>query len=130
MVVEPLFLNNNEYALSLLEEVGRSKVQNAKHAAIVQNAPIYYQCCVDQAPSRHHVHGPEEQAREDVVQELHSPKFPLLVENQMRPGSPSWLTMDVMGKTTQTDKGERNETHRTYVSTTARASNVMQALQQ
>ena len=46
MVVEPLLLNNNEYALSLLEEVGRSNVRNAKHAAIVQNAAIYYQCLV------------------------------------------------------------------------------------
>ena len=46
MVVEPLLLNNNEYAISLLEEVGRSNVRNAKHAAIVQNAAIYYQCLV------------------------------------------------------------------------------------
>ena len=43
MVVEPLLLNHNEYALSLLEELGRSNVRNAKHVAIIQNAAIYYQ---------------------------------------------------------------------------------------
>ena len=31
MVVEPLLLNHNEYALSLLEELGSSNVRNAKH---------------------------------------------------------------------------------------------------
>ena len=46
MVVEPLLLNLNEYALSLLEELGRSNVRNAKHVAIIQNAAIYYQCLV------------------------------------------------------------------------------------
>ena len=30
MVVEPLLLNHNEFALSLLEELGRSNVRNAK----------------------------------------------------------------------------------------------------
>ena len=46
MVVEPLILNHNEYALSLLEELGRSNVRNAKHVAIIPNAAIYYQCLV------------------------------------------------------------------------------------
>ena len=87
MVVEPLILNNDEYALSLLEEVGRSNVRNAKHAAIVSKCGHLLPVPVDQAPSRHDVHGTEEQAREDLVQELHSPQFSLLVENQMRPGS-------------------------------------------
>ena len=46
MVVEPLLLNHNEYALSLLEELGRSNVRNAEHVAIIQNAVIYYRCLV------------------------------------------------------------------------------------
>ena len=46
MVVEPLLLNHNEYALSLLEELGRSNVRKAKHVAIIPNAAIYYQCLV------------------------------------------------------------------------------------
>ena len=40
MVVEPLLLNHNEYALSLLEELGSSNVRNAKHVAIIQNVAI------------------------------------------------------------------------------------------
>ena len=46
MVVEPLLLNHNEYALSLLEELGISNVRNSKHVAIIPNAVIYYQCLV------------------------------------------------------------------------------------
>ena len=46
MVVEPLLLNHNEYALSLLEELGSLNVRNAKQVAIIQNAAIYYQCLV------------------------------------------------------------------------------------
>ena len=46
IVVEPLLLNHNEYALSLLEEHRGSNVRNAKHVAIIQNAAIYYQCLV------------------------------------------------------------------------------------
>ena len=51
MVVEPLLLNHNEYALSLLKELGSSSllkelgssnIRNAKHVAIIQNAAIYY----------------------------------------------------------------------------------------
>ena len=44
MVVGPLLLNHNEYTLSLLEELGRSNIRNAKHVAINQIAAIYYQC--------------------------------------------------------------------------------------
>ena len=46
MIVESVFLNHNEYALSLLEELGSSNVRNAKHVAIIPNAAIYYQCLV------------------------------------------------------------------------------------
>ena len=34
--------NHNEYALSLLKELGSSNIRNAKHVAIIQNAAIYY----------------------------------------------------------------------------------------
>ena len=46
MVVGMLLLHHNEYGLSLLKELGRSNVGNAKHVAIIQNAAIYYQCLV------------------------------------------------------------------------------------
>ena len=52
MVVEPLLLNHNKYALSLLEELGRSNVPNAKHVAIIQSGHLL-PVPGDQAPTRH-----------------------------------------------------------------------------
>ena len=130
MVVEPLLLNNNEYALSPLEEVGRSNVRKAEHAAIVQNAAIYYQCLVTKRQAGTMSTAQRNKHARTSYKSFTAPSVLCWWKTKCGLDPPSWLTMDVMGMTTQTDKGERNETHRTYVSTTARALNVMQALQQ
>ena len=108
MVVEALLLPQNDHADAMLEHLGNSSAPSAKHLTIIQNAAIYYQCLVTKhqagtmSTAKKHLHVRTNYKNFTV------PSFFCWWKTVCNLDPPSWLTLDIMGMTTQTDKGERH----------------------
>lgn len=106
MVVEPLNLSRNEHSDELTRWLSEQKY-SPKALAIIQNAAIYYQCVATKRIAGQLSTKQRDDHAKKNYKGFTVPSFLCWWKTKCDTPPPSWLTLELMGRTTGGDTGER-----------------------
>ena len=105
MVVEPLNLPRNEHLDNMLEMLSRKKY-NPKLLSLIQNMALFYQALVTKRVSGSMSSKQRDEHARNNYRTFTVPSFLCWWKLKCASDPPSWLTLELMGRSTGSDTGE------------------------